>query len=78
MILKSITFRCSTAQRTRLESAMRQAPTANNRTALIATALEEFLAFAEQEHIAALDLFELVARIDSTGSQAAFSQQAQR
>lgn len=76
MILKSITFRCTTAQRTRLESALRLSQPGKNRTALIATALEEFLAFAEQEHIAALDLFELVARIDSTGSQAAFSQQA--
>ncbi len=38
-----------------------------NRTSFITTALEEFLAFAEQKQISDLNLFELVHEIDAMG-----------
>lgn len=48
----------------------------NNRTSFITKALEEFLNYAEQPTIAALDLFALVRDIDSTGSGDKFATQA--
>lgn len=75
MKLKSITFRCSEAQLNRLESAMASTD-ARNRTAFISDALASFLAFAEQEDIRELNLFELVERVDSTQAAIPFSQQA--
>ncbi|MDO5470999.1 MAG: hypothetical protein Q4F38_06825 [Akkermansia sp.] len=74
MNLKSITFRCSAAQVKRLQSAM-QTRNPASRTALIASALEAFLAFVEQKDIAALNLFELVDRVDDTGSKERFARQ---
>lgn len=53
-----------------------QALECDNRTGILSTALEEFLHFAEQKDIAALDLFELVKRIDQEGAGPAFSTQA--
>lgn len=47
-----------------------------NRTNVLAAALEEFLQFAEQKEIAELDLFELVKRINTEGSACEFSSQA--
>ncbi|MBQ7023725.1 MAG: hypothetical protein IJN29_09090 [Akkermansia sp.] len=75
MNLKSITFRCSAAQRSRLDAAMLAHPD-KSRTAFISSALEAFLAFVEQEEISTLNLFQLVERIDSTGSGCSFSSQA--
>ena len=75
MNLKSITFRCSAAQLSRLEAAM-QALECENRTNILSTALEEFLHFAEQDEVAELNLFELVNRIDTEGSACAFATQA--
>lgn len=75
MKLKSITFRCSDAQLARLESAMQSAMN-DNRTAFISNALESFLAFAEQEDVQKLDLFELVQRVDEAEGAIPFSQQA--
>lgn len=75
MNLKSITFRCSAAQLNRLERAM-STLACENRTNVLAAALEEFLQFAEQKEIAELDLFELVNRINTEGSACEFSSQA--
>lgn len=75
MKLKSITFRCSRPQLQRLEYAM-ISNGEDNRTAFITSAVEEFLDFAEQDAIAALDLFDLVQTIDSTGSGEKFAAQA--
>lgn len=75
MNLKSITFRCSSAQLERLEKAMLHL-SAENRTAFITDALENFLAFAEEPEIRQLGLFELVEKIDLTGSAEKFSAQA--
>lgn len=75
MKLKSITFRCSEAQMSRLESAMNTLE-CDNRTAVLSDALEAFLRFTEQEDIAGLNLFELVSRIDAEGSARAFASQA--
>ncbi|MCH5284412.1 MAG: hypothetical protein J1E42_02330 [Akkermansiaceae bacterium] len=75
MKLKSITFRCSTAQFERLESTLR-ATSADTRTAALSSALEEFLDFAEQQDSRALDLFALVDRVDHTGSGPTFAEQA--
>ncbi len=75
MKLKSITFRCSAAQRARLETAM-SALCCESRTAFISEALEDFLTFVEREDIATLDLFQLVEHIDSTGSGERFAEQA--
>ncbi len=75
MNLKSITFRCSAVLRSRLNTAMLAAP-GESQTTFIASALEAFLSFVEQEEIASLDLFQLVERIDATGSGSSFSSQA--
>ena len=64
MNLKSVTFRCSAAQVARMERALHAAHH-STRTELIATALEDFLHFAEQQEIAQLDLFDLVQQVDS-------------
>ena len=53
-----------------------QALECENRTNILSTALEEFLHFAEQDDVAALNLFELVNRIDTEGSACAFATQA--
>jgi hypothetical protein len=75
MKLKSITFRCSAAQLSRIETAM-QTLECDNRSNILATALEEFLHFAEQDDVATLNLFELVNRIDTEGAACAFATQA--
>lgn len=77
MKLKSVTFRCSEEQQTRLCHAMNRLSYAT-RTELLACALEDFLHFVEQEDVAALDLFELVQRINQEGSARDFAQQACR
>ena len=75
MKLKSITFRCSPAQFSRLEDAMR-AHAVDTRTMALSCALEEFLEFAEQRETRALDLFALVDRVDNEGSGPRFAEQA--
>lgn len=75
MNLRSITFRCSSTQLSRVVSAMSDLST-ESRTAFITSALEDFLNFAEQEEISALDLFDLVAMVDSTGSAIPFAAHA--
>ncbi|MBE6418216.1 MAG: hypothetical protein IKL98_03060 [Akkermansia sp.] len=70
----TITFRCSQVQMNRLDDALISL-SHNTRTELLATALEEFLDFAEQGDISGLNLFELVQRIDSEGSAQQFSSQ---
>lgn len=75
MKLKSITFRCSSAQFDRLEEAMR-ATAADTRTMALSCALEEFLAFAEHQDTRALDLFSLVELIDTQGNGPRFADQA--
>lgn len=47
-----------------------------SRTAFISEALSAFLAFAEQEEIQKLNLFELVDKVDSPQNSIPFSQQA--
>lgn len=71
----SITFRCSQTQIKRLEDALTTL-CIDTRTELLATALEEFLNFAEQKNISELNLFELVRHIDTQGSALPFSTQA--
>ncbi len=75
MNLRSITFRCSATQLSRVATAMSDL-SAESRTAFITSALEDFLDFAEQEEISALDLFALVAMVDSTGSAIPFAAHA--
>lgn len=75
MKLKSITFRCSSAQFSRLEEAI-QSTTVDTRTMALSDALEEFLSFAEQQDTRSLDLFALVDRVDSEGSGPRFAEQA--
>ena len=75
MRLKSITFRCSAPQVSRLEEAMRTRST-ETRTAFISAALEEFLNFAEQADVAKLDLFSLVEQVDAVGCGTPFKSQA--
>lgn len=70
----SITFRCSQTQIKRLEDALTTL-CIDTRTELLATALEEFLNFAEQKNISELNLFELVRHIDAQGSALPFSAQ---
>lgn len=72
---KSITFRCTDTQMQRLNKAMAVLE-CENRSAILSAALEEFLHFAEQDEILALNLFELVDRIDSQGSGVDFASQA--
>ena len=72
---KSVTFRCSKAQHTRVEEAVKQLGL-ENKSALLNAALDDFLSFAEQEHIAALNLFELVELIDNIGNAEKFASQA--
>ena len=70
---KSITFRCSEKQHERLLSALNDTP--HTRTQFITTALECFLAYAEQEPIRRQNLFELVQGIDSLGGGPSFEEQ---
>lgn len=72
---KSITFRCSQPQHSRLESAL-ETLSADSRSAFISSALEEFLALVEQEEVADMDLFALVDMVDSTGSGKSFAAHA--
>ena len=76
MKAKAITFRCSQAQYDRMEAFIKALPTPMTRTAVLCTALEEFLNFAEEKKIRAMDLFELVDYLDRTGSGLRFSEQA--
>lgn len=71
---KSITFRCSAQQQQRLHSALTKHRC--TRTELITTALESFLAYAEQEHIINKNLFDLVEDIDAHGHGPSFAEQA--
>ena len=71
---KSITFRCSTTQSTRVCSALEQLRM--NRTDFLTSALESFLTYAEQTHIRNKNLFELVQDIDSQGDGPPFEKQA--
>lgn len=72
---KSITFRCSPAQLSRMEQAREQLNL--NRTDFITHALDSFLTFAEGEEARRLDLFELVSHIDALGDpEQQFSKQA--
>ena len=71
---KSITFRCAAAQHRRLEEALQQAGI--TRTALISTALDSFLCFAETEENQRLSLFELVEAVESAGRQLPFADEA--
>lgn len=75
MKLKSITFRCSHAQFTRLEDTMRDTLT-DTRTTALSCALEEFLDFVEQDDTRALDLFALVDLIDRDNAGPTFAEQA--
>lgn len=75
MAQKSITFRCSEAQYHRLSQAV-QENGKETRTAVLVQALKEFLDFAEQEEVQAMDLFELVAKIEQSGEGPNFEQQA--
>ena len=76
MKAKAITFRCSQAQYDRMEAFIKALPTPLTRTAVLCTALEEFLNLAEEKKIRAMDLFELVDYLDRTGSALRFSEQA--
>lgn len=71
---KSITFRCSSQQQSRLNEAL--ADHACNRTVLITDALEAFLNYAEQEHIRRKNLFDLVEDVDTHGHGPCFAEQA--
>ena len=76
MKAKAITFRCSQAQYDRMEAFIKALTTPMTRTAVLCTALEEFLNLAEEKKIRAMDLFELVDYLDRTGSGLRFSEQA--
>ena len=76
MKAKAITFRCSQAQYDRMEAFIKALPTPMTRTAVLCTALEEFLDLTEEKKIRAMDLFELVDYLDRTGSALRFSEQA--
>lgn len=75
MKLKSVTFRCTEAQLTRLNTAMHTLE-CHNRTIILSAALEEFLLFAEQAETKEMDLFEMVQYIDTLGSTRRFAAQA--
>ena len=75
MNLKSVTFRCSSAQLARMESALLDTHL-STRTELIATALEDFMSFAEQKDIAQMDLFTLVQQVDKLCSTQPFREHA--
>ena len=76
MKAKAITFRCSQAQYDRMEAFIKALPTPMTRTAVLCTALEEFLDLTEEKKIRAMNLFELVDYLDRTGSGLRFSEQA--
>lgn len=71
MKAKSLTFRCSPAQLKRLQTAMAYLPF-ESKTKLLAAALNEFLNFVNSAEMSQLNLFDLVAEIDKTGTGAAF------
>lgn len=73
MNLKPITFRCTSHQWERLNNAISAGDT---RTDLLTDALDEFLHYVEYGEGAGLDLFRLVAKIDTTGSAIPFGEQA--
>ena len=75
MKLKSITFRCSSAQFSRLEEVIGSSEV-DTRTRALSLALESFLDFAEQADSRSLDLFDLVHRVDHLGHGPAFADQA--
>lgn len=75
MKLKSITFRCSPAQFSRLEDSLRRS-SIGTRTLALSYALEEFLSFVEQKEMRELDLFSLVQLVDREGQGPPFSEQA--
>ena len=74
MNLKSITFRCSAIQHARINTFLN--PETDTRTAFITEALENFLDFAEQEHIRRKNLFDLVEDVDTHGHGPCFAEQA--
>ncbi|MBR1982817.1 MAG: hypothetical protein IKA23_08710 [Akkermansia sp.] len=71
---KSVTFRCTAQQHERLLRALSHQQ--STRTHFITQALEVFLAYAEQEHIQQLDLFDLVADVDAATPGPSFADQA--
>ncbi len=71
---KSITFRCSLQQQSRLNEVLTDSGC--SRTALISDALEAFLNYAEQDHIRRKNLFDLVEDIDTHGHGPCFAEQA--
>lgn len=75
MELRSITFRCTDKQLSRMEKAMRERKN-HNRTALISLALEEFLDFAERKDVKDQDLFSLVERVDALDPRHPFRKEA--
>lgn len=75
MKVKSITFRCSPAQFSRLEY-MRHSTSTATRTEALSAALEEFLDFVEQADARAMNLFELVEHVDGEGNGPSFAEQA--
>lgn len=74
MNLKSITFRCTALQHSRMQAAVDMLAT--SRTNLITAALEAFLNYAEQERINRMNLFDLVEDIDATSSGPRFADEA--
>lgn len=75
MNLKTVTFRCSESLLNRLENAMNTLA-CENRTTVLATALEEFLHFAAQKEVGEMNLFEMVKHIDTLGSAKQFASQS--
>lgn len=73
---KPITFRCTHRQWERLLTAVSLSPGAETRTAVISDALTEFLDYVEHGEGAGLDLFQLVTKIDTSGSREKFGEQA--
>lgn len=76
MNLKPVTFRCTNNQLERLLCAMQSGTTTASRTAFISDALLAFLDFVESPEATHLDLFQLVKKIDTLGSQVSFGEQA--
>ena len=71
---KSITFRCSDRQNSRLCLELTRAR--RSRTDFLTAALECFLTYAEQSRIRKLNLFELVRDVDARHEGPSFEEQA--
>lgn len=75
MKLRSITFRCTVAQHSRLRQVM-QKNLGDTRTSVLSAALEEFLDYVEHGEVRRMNLFDLVQHVEQQGSGARFSDQA--